>query len=55
LSRPADFRRAVIVHELLHLKVPNHGRLFKALLKAYLGRHSGGDNPSEKKRGRGDG
>ena len=36
LRQPADFRRRVIVHELLHLKVPNHGALFKALLKAYL-------------------
>lgn len=36
LHLPAEFRREVIVHELLHLKVPNHGRLFKALLKAYL-------------------
>jgi hypothetical protein len=26
----------VIVHELLHLKVPNHGKLFRALMKAYL-------------------
>lgn len=32
----AEFRREVIVHELLHLKVPNHGKLFRALLKAYL-------------------
>lgn len=38
LHQPADIRREVIVHELLHLKVPNHGRLFKALLKAYLQR-----------------
>ncbi len=30
-------RKRVIVEELLHLKVPNHGKLFKALLKAYLG------------------
>ena len=37
LSQPADFRRQVIVHELLHLRVPNHGKLFKALLRAYLG------------------
>lgn len=26
----------VIVHELLHSKVANRGRLFRALLKAYL-------------------
>lgn len=25
-----------IVHELLHLKVPHHGKLFKALEKLYL-------------------
>jgi len=36
LRQPADFRKEVIVHELLHLKVPNHSKLFKALLKAYL-------------------
>lgn len=36
LRQPAEFRREAIVHELLHLKVPNHGKLFKALLKAYL-------------------
>ncbi|MFS8886002.1 M48 family metallopeptidase [Synechococcus sp. H70.2] len=41
LRQPAAFRREVIVHELLHLKVPNHGPLFKALLKAYL------ESPSE--------
>jgi predicted metal-dependent hydrolase len=27
----------VIVHELLHLTVPNHGKLFKALMRAHLG------------------
>jgi predicted metal-dependent hydrolase len=36
LSEPISFRREVIVHELLHLKIPNHGKGFKALLKAYL-------------------
>ena len=36
LHQPAAFRAEVIVHELLHLKVPNHGRLFKALLRSYL-------------------
>lgn len=30
------FRDYVIVHELLHLKVPNHGKLFKSLIRAYL-------------------
>lgn len=27
----------VIVHELLHLRVPNHGRLWKSLMRAHLG------------------
>ena len=36
LFQAADFRRRVIVEELLHLKVPNHGKLFRALLKAFL-------------------
>ncbi len=36
LREPAAFRAEVVVHELLHLKIPNHGPLFKALLKAYL-------------------
>jgi predicted metal-dependent hydrolase len=31
-----DFQDFVIVHELLHLKVPNHGRLFKALMTAHV-------------------
>jgi len=27
----------VIVHELLHFFVPNHGKLWKSLMMAYLG------------------
>lgn len=27
----------VIVHELLHFSVPNHGRLWKSLMRAHLG------------------
>ncbi len=36
LSQSDRSRAEVVVHELLHLKVPNHGKLFKALLRAYL-------------------
>ena len=36
LHEPASFRREVIVHELLHLKIPNHGPVFRRLLGAYL-------------------
>jgi predicted metal-dependent hydrolase len=36
LREPAPFRAEVIVHELLHLKIPNHGKVFKTLLRAYL-------------------
>lgn len=36
LRQPAKVRAEVIAHELLHLKVPNHGRLFRSLLRAYL-------------------
>ena len=38
LAEPADLRDEVIVHELLHLRVPNHGKLFQVMLKAHLGR-----------------
>jgi hypothetical protein len=27
----------VVVHELLHVLVPNHGRLWKSLMRAHLG------------------
>lgn len=29
----------VIVHELLHSHVPNHGKLWKSLMRAHLGDH----------------
>lgn len=30
------FQDFVIVHELLHLRVPNHGKLYKALMAAHV-------------------
>ncbi len=36
LDEAPGFREVVIVHELLHLQVPNHGKLFKSLMNAYL-------------------
>ena len=38
LRQHAEFRKRVIVEELLHLRIPNHGRLFKTMLAAYLKR-----------------
>jgi predicted metal-dependent hydrolase len=29
----------VIAHELLHFHVPNHGRLWKSLMRAHVGEH----------------
>jgi hypothetical protein len=36
LQEPGSFQDYVIVHELIHLKVPNHGKLFASLLSAHL-------------------
>jgi predicted metal-dependent hydrolase len=36
LKEKRAFQEFVIVHELLHLQAPNHGKLFKSLMNAYL-------------------
>jgi hypothetical protein len=39
LSLDKDLGDYVIVHELLHFSVPNHGKLWKSLLRAHLGEY----------------
>lgn len=34
---PKDLCDYVIVHELLHLRIPNHGKLWKSFMRVYLG------------------
>jgi predicted metal-dependent hydrolase len=36
VDQDARFQDFVIAHELLHLRIPTHGRLFKALMSAHL-------------------
>ena len=38
LAFDTDVADYVIVHELLHFFVPNHGKLWKSLMRAHLGR-----------------
>jgi predicted metal-dependent hydrolase len=37
LEYDRDVADYVIVHELLHFFVPNHGKLWKSLMRAHLG------------------
>lgn len=37
LDQPIEKRNEVVVHELVHLKVGNHGPLFRSLVRAHLG------------------
>lgn len=39
LDLPIDLQDYVIVHELLHSQIPNHGRLWKSLMRAHLGEY----------------
>jgi len=36
LEKDYGFQDEVIVHELLHLRYPNHGKMFKQMLDHYL-------------------
>lgn len=35
LNMPKEIRYKIIIHELLHLRYPNHGRLFNLMLRNY--------------------
>lgn len=35
-TKRSKFQDFVILHELMHLQVPNHGKLFKSLMTAYM-------------------
>lgn len=37
LSFDEDLQNYIIVHELLHFSVPNHGKLWKSLMTLHLG------------------
>ncbi len=45
MKHPKKFIDKVIVHELLHLKYPNHGKMFQALMRGYLNEFSAGARP----------
>src|SRR5262249_46312096 len=34
-----DLQDYVVAHELLHFHAPNHGKLWKSLMRAHLGEH----------------
>ncbi len=37
LALERELGEYVMVHELLHFRAPNHGKLWKSLMRAYLG------------------
>ena len=36
LSEPLEFQDRSIIHELLHFRYPNHTKMFKIMLEAYI-------------------
>lgn len=49
LGMDKELGEYVIVHELLHFNVPNHGKLWKSLMTAYLGDYESLDAKLKKK------
>ena len=36
LNMPRSFQQVVIIHELVHLQIPNHGKLFKSMMNSLV-------------------
>jgi predicted metal-dependent hydrolase len=36
LAQPDEFRLKAVLHELLHLRYPNHGKMFNLMLNTHL-------------------
>lgn len=36
LDKPEEMRKKTVLHELLHLRYPKHGRMFQTVLDTYL-------------------
>jgi predicted metal-dependent hydrolase len=36
LGEPEEKRAEIVLHELLHLKYPNHGKMFQVMSRTYL-------------------
>lgn len=51
LTLASDLQDYVIVHELLHFHVPNHGKLWKSLMTAHLGDYQAQESRLEKRGG----
>ena len=53
LGLDRDVGEYVIVHELLHFVVPHHGKLWKSLMRAYLGDYEKLDGKLRRQNGHG--
>jgi len=48
LKMKKELQDYVIVHELLHANIPNHGKLWKSLMRAHLGDYEKLENELKK-------
>lgn len=42
LDEPNEMRVKAVLHELLHMRYPNHGRMFEMMLRTYLSKELNG-------------